>query len=303
MYSTVSDRVLKPFNPVLGETYELDREDEYGWRLISEQVSHHPPQMAQYVESKRGWKLYEQLKLESSIGKYVHAYTVSYCRIDFDNGCTYTFNRPAFNVHNVIIGKMYVDIVNDIEITGYNKASGWKAQYTFVPQTFFSMEPQRIVRGKIIDPMNNVKHTINAIWNKFFEVAKVTSVTKKNDFNTEKPVILWKKSPLVPESQLYYNFTVFACQLNEMENGVPPTDSRLRPDQRLMENGDWDESNREKFRIEEIQRDRRRKGEDVQPLWFSKQYEEFSSEPVWKYGGKYWKCKEQKDWSQCAKLW
>ena len=38
----------------------------------------------------------------------------------------------------------------------------------------------------------------------------------------------------------------FACELNEMEEGVAPTDSRRRPDQRLMENGQWDEANTEK---------------------------------------------------------
>lgn len=46
----------------------------------------------------------------------------------------------------------------------------------------------------------------------------------------------------------FYNFSELACQLNEMEDGVAPTDSRLRPDQRLMEEGLWEESNREKIR-------------------------------------------------------
>lgn len=46
----------------------------------------------------------------------------------------------------------------------------------------------------------------------------------------------------------YYNFTELACQLNEMEENVAPTDSRLRPDQRLMEEGRWEESNLEKIR-------------------------------------------------------
>lgn len=46
----------------------------------------------------------------------------------------------------------------------------------------------------------------------------------------------------------YYNFTELACQLNEPESGVAPSDSRTRPDQRLMESGRWDESNAEKVR-------------------------------------------------------
>lgn len=48
--------------------------------------------------------------------------------------------------------------------------------------------------------------------------------------------------------------TEFACQLNELERDVAPTDSRFRPDQRLMELGLWDEANLEKLRLEEKQR-------------------------------------------------
>lgn len=38
-YATTSNRTGKPFNPLLGETYECDRSDDYGWRCISEQVN------------------------------------------------------------------------------------------------------------------------------------------------------------------------------------------------------------------------------------------------------------------------
>lgn len=43
-----------------------------------------------------------------------------------------------------------------------------------------------------------------------------------------------------------------------MEEGIAPTDSRLRPDQRLMELGMWDEANIEKLRLEEKQRQKRK---------------------------------------------
>ena len=33
-------RATKPFNPLLGETYECDRTDDYGWWAVAEQVSH-----------------------------------------------------------------------------------------------------------------------------------------------------------------------------------------------------------------------------------------------------------------------
>lgn len=52
---------------------------------------------------------------------------------------------------------------------------------------------------------------------------------------------------------------MLASQLNEMEEGVAPTDSRYRSDQRLMEFGLWDEANIEKLNLEEMQRNRNRK--------------------------------------------
>ena len=36
------DRINKPFNPLLHETFEFDRQEDLGWRTLSEQVSHHP---------------------------------------------------------------------------------------------------------------------------------------------------------------------------------------------------------------------------------------------------------------------
>lgn len=45
------DRIGKPFNPLLGETYHLDASESLGYRVMCEQVSHHPPVSAFHVES------------------------------------------------------------------------------------------------------------------------------------------------------------------------------------------------------------------------------------------------------------
>jgi hypothetical protein len=37
-YATTLFRTGKPFNPLLGETFEFDRTDDYGWRSLAEQV-------------------------------------------------------------------------------------------------------------------------------------------------------------------------------------------------------------------------------------------------------------------------
>ena len=59
-YSTTAIRTGKPFNPLLGETFEMDRSDDLGFRLISEQVSHHPPMLAMHAECSQGkWKTWQ----------------------------------------------------------------------------------------------------------------------------------------------------------------------------------------------------------------------------------------------------
>src|SRR6218665_2161521 len=60
-----------------------------------------------------------------------------------------------------------------------------------------------------------------------------------------------------------YNFTQLAVGLNEPEDGVAPTDSRHRPDQRLMEEGQWDEANAVKMQLEEKQRVARRRRDSL----------------------------------------
>ena len=107
-----------------------------------------------------------------------------------------------------------------------------------------------------------------------------------------------------------YNLTLLAVQLNEPEDGVAPTDSRLRPDQRLMEEGKWDEANLVKGALEERQRSTRRKREEeaatnpdaevsYAPTWFKLQIDPITNNPVHVYNGDYWQCKQKQDWSRC----
>lgn len=73
-------------------------------------------------------------------------------------------------------------------------------------------------------------------------------------------LMLSSQSPSDNAENMYY-FSALALTLNELEEGVGLTDSRLRPDQRLMEEGRWDEANAEKQRLEEKQRAVRRRRE------------------------------------------
>lgn len=290
-YSTTSDRVAKPFNPLLGETYECDRSADMGWKLISEQVSHHPPVLAQHCESKNGWKCAQEIQLSSKFNlKHITAIPITFSRIEFPSTRTsFTFNRPITSVHNLIIGKLYVEQSGEVEILGEGKADGWKCVLSYQTPSFFTKD-QRQVKGLVLDPSDKVKLNLNARWDDFMEMS---SGEKQSS------AVIWRKRAPPSDSYLYYNFTTFASQLNEMEPNVAPTDSRWRPDQRLMEDGNWDESNFEKVRLEEKQRERRRNNSDVKPLWFSRRKDDSTGAFVYKYTGNYWECKSARDWKKC----
>lgn len=118
------------------------------------------------------------------------------------------------------------------------------------------------------------------------------------------------------EYEKMYNMTQLAVQLNEPEEGVSPTDSRRRPDQREMELGRWDEANRLKNILEENQRARRRKREaeaeaaaaagrsfgPYEPVWFRRENDEQTGNAIYAYTGEYWPCKDKQDWNRCPNI-
>ena len=285
---------------MLGETYECDRTEDMGWKCICEQVSHHPPVLAQHCESRNGWKCSQELQLTTKFGKNIIAIPITFSRVEFPStGTSYTFNRPTTSVHNLIIGKLYVEHSGDVTIIGEGKAAGWKCVLSYQTHSFFSKD-QRQVKGFIVDSSGVVKLNLNAKWDEMMEISSPTSKGKRNKSEMN-PKVIWRKRPPPSDSYLYYNFTVFASQLNEMEY-CAPTDSRHRPDQRLMENGSWDESNEEKVRLEELQRERRRSNQDVKPTWFSRKKDELTGEIIYKYTGNYWECKSAHDFSKCPTI-
>lgn len=75
------------------------------------------------------------------------------------------------------------------------------------------------------------------------------------------PLVLFCPSACRDNAENMYFFSSLALTLNEPEEGVAPTDSRMRPDQRLMEAGLWDEANVQKQRLEECQRLERKRRE------------------------------------------
>uniref|UniRef100_A0A7N6BAH1 Oxysterol-binding protein n=1 Tax=Anabas testudineus TaxID=64144 RepID=A0A7N6BAH1_ANATE len=92
----------KPFNPVLGETYENYREDR-GFRFISEQVSHHPPISACHAESENFTFFQDQRWKNKFWGKSVEIISSGQVNVTLPNyGDHYEWNKAVTCIHNVL---------------------------------------------------------------------------------------------------------------------------------------------------------------------------------------------------------
>nr|BAG57369.1 unnamed protein product [Homo sapiens] len=267
-YSTTVHRIAKPFNPMLGETFELDRLDDMGLRSLCEQVSHHPPSAAHYVFSKHGWSLWQEITISSKFrGKYISIMPLGAIHLEFQaSGNHYVWRKSTSTVHNIIVGKLWIDQSGDIEIV--NHKTNDRCQLKFLPYSYFSKEAARKVTGVVSDSQGKAHYVLSGSWDEQMECSKVMHSSpsspssdgkQKTVYQTLSAKLLWKKYPLPENAENMYYFSELALTLNEHEEGVAPTDSRLRPDQRLMEKGRWDEANTEKQRLEEKQRLSRRR--------------------------------------------
>uniref|UniRef100_A0AAR2JE67 Oxysterol-binding protein n=1 Tax=Pygocentrus nattereri TaxID=42514 RepID=A0AAR2JE67_PYGNA len=324
-YSTTVHRIGKPFNPLLGETYELDRLEESGYRSICEQVSHHPPAAAHHVMSQRGWTLWQEITIDSKFrGKYISIMPLGHIHLLFhSSGNHYVWSKVTSTVHNIIVGKLWIDHSGDIEIV--NRRTKDTCHLKFSPYSYFSRDVPRKVTGVVADSDGLAHYILSGSWDDKMESAKIvessrgcvgSEVKQKTVYQTLPPKLLWKKYPLPENAENMHYFSSLALTLNEPEEGVAPTDSRLRPDQRLMEAGLWDEANVHKQRLEERQRlERKRReaqtnialeeGREVemyQPLWFEKRLDSETRESSYVYRGGYWEAKEKQDWSQCPSI-
>ncbi|XP_070571665.1 oxysterol-binding protein 1-like isoform X2 [Ptychodera flava] len=323
-YANTTNRTGKPFNPLLGETYECDRTDDMGWRSIAEQVSHHPPAASQYCESKE-WECWQEFTMTSKFrGKYLLIIPQGIAHLRFKKtGNHYTWRKVTSTVHNIIVGKLWVDQSGDMDI--FNHKTKDNCHLKYAAYSYFSRDIPRKVTGVVTDVNGTAKYVVSGTWDKKLEAAKILQggerpssggKEKQQVYQTGPPRLLWHRNYPPPGAELMYGMTEMAITLNEIEEHVAPTDSRHRPDQRCMEDGKWNEANQIKVQLEEKQRARRRKRESeasaaaaagkvyegYKPVWFEKKQDSLTKSMIYTYNGDYWECKDKQDWSRCLDI-
>ncbi|XP_071101233.1 oxysterol-binding protein-related protein 6-like [Haliotis cracherodii] len=281
----------KPFNPLLGETYECIREDR-GWRFIAEQVSHHPPISACYCDS-RNFTFWQDVRIKTKFwGKSMEIQPIGYVNVYLPKyGDHYKWNKVTTCVHNLLGGQRWVDQYGEMTITN----GGITCKLTFTKASHWSSNKYEVY-GSILNPDGNVVHNLFGKWNEAFFCGHASSAR-----------CIWRPGAMPEEYELYYGFSRFATELNELDEEqarfLPPTDSRFRRDQRLLEEGKVQEAEAEKHRLEQSQRERRKKEADVTCQWFSKKDE--NGKESFEFNGKYWNMRKDPGFAKMSfmKLW
>lgn len=268
----------KPFNPVLGETYECDRPDK-GFRFLAEQVSHHPPISACHAESKN-FIFWQDLRCKNKFwGKSMEIVPIGTTHVTLPGtGDHFEWNKVTSCVHNILSGQRWIEHYGEISIRNTN-SDVCQCKITFIKAKYWNSSVNE-VEGTVTDQKGKVVHRLFGKWHEAVYCGDPPSAT-----------CVWRASAIPVEYEKYYGFTKFAIELNELQPSLklllPPTDTRLRVDQRLLEEGKLEEAEEQKQRIEEMQRERRKTLEEShvthQPRFFRK-----SKDDTWVSNNTYW---------------
>jgi hypothetical protein len=308
-YSSTTGRVAKPFNPLLGETYEYCRPDK-NYRFFVEQVSHHPPIGAAHAEAEK-WDYWGESAVKSKF--YGKSFDINplgtwFLRLRPITGGEelYTWKKVTTSVVGIITGSPTVDNYGLMEIKNWTtgvtalldfKARGWRGANAYE------------VKGRIVDNDGTQMWSVGGRWNdkmyarlspgydaNISPPPTVSSPSIRSGSYGSNPAaafLVWENNPRPPAP---FSLTPFAITLNAIPDTLKPylcpTDTRLRPDQRAMEDGKYDFAATEKNRLEEKQRAKRRENEEHgthhEPRWFKKAVCPISGEEYWDFTGEYW---------------
>ncbi|XP_067915033.1 oxysterol-binding protein-related protein 3 isoform X1 [Heterodontus francisci] len=275
----------KPFNPVLGETYEYVSKEQ-GFRFTAEQVSHHPPISACHAESKN-FAFWQDVRWKNKFwGKSMEIVPVGTIHVTLPMfGDHYEWNKVTSCVHNILSGQRWLEHYGEILIKNANN-SICQCKLTFVKAKYWNSSVNE-VEGTIMDQNGKAVHRLFGRWHEGIFCGTSPSAT-----------CIWRPNAMPKDFEQYYGLTKFALGLNEPEpdekSYLPRTDTRFRPDQRYLEEGNIEAAESQKERIEQLQRERRRILEENnmthQPRFFRKSCED--EKELWVSTGTYWELRK-----------
>ncbi|KAG8573139.1 hypothetical protein GDO81_012303 [Engystomops pustulosus] len=260
------------------------------------EVSHHPPISACHAESDK-FVFYQDIRWKNKFwGKSMEIVPIGTSHLILPgHEDHYEWNKVTSCIHNILSGQRWIEHYGEIIIKN-TKNDNCHCKVTFIKAKYWNPNVHEI-EGSVMDKNGKVVYRLFGKWHESLFYGSPSS-----------PICIWRTNPMPKDSELYYGFTKFALRLNEIDPKtkplLPSTDTRLRPDQRLLEEGNTEGAEAQKQRIEQLQRERRRVLEENniehQPRFFRK-----SSDESWVTNNTYWQLRKDPGFAKldCPILW
>ena len=284
-------RSLKPFNPIVGETYEYF-DNSKNFRFYSEQVCH-KPQISAYIGETPEFAYYGDTLnstsfkfFKGSIELIFKNKTHIHCKKTGDH---YIFNPPNVYMKGLLNPPLYNDYSGTTIIQNTTDTS-YRCELKFIEEGW-TPDSLGNFEGTIFKDYETVVYLLKGNWK------KEIYMTDPEGQNREDLLILDENQEYLKNSIDEYVLPEFTCGLNqitpELEKILPKNDSRFRKDIRLLEEKiETDEAQQFKERYEQKQRTELC-GEDHKILFFNELTSPETEDKYYIPNGKYWEYRKQ----------
>ena len=284
-------RSLKPFNPIIGETYEyFDNEKKF--RFYSEQVTHNP-QVNAYIAETPEFAYYGDTLNTTSFKFFKGAIELIFknkahihCKKTGDH---YIFNPPNIYVKGLMKPPLYNDYVGNTIIQNTTDTS-YRCELKFIEEGW-TPDSLGVIEGTVFKDYETIVYLLKGNWQ------KEIYMTDPEGNNRIDLLTLDENQEYLKNTTDSYIIPEYTCRLNqitpELEKILPKNDSRFRLDIRnLEEKTETDEAQSYKLRYEEKQR-KELCGEDHKILFFTELLSPETEDKYYIPNGKYWEYRKE----------
>ena len=284
------NRNLKPFNPIIGETYEYFDNDN-NFRYYSEQVSHNP-QITAFIGETPDFALYGDTKNSTSFKILKGAMELSFknkihLHIKKTND-HFVYNRPNVLIKGFLKPPLHNDYSGTITIEN-ELFPEHKAEIKFIEESWTN-SVLGLFEGTITSGDETI-YLIKGNWNNNIYLIDKKDENNKINLLTIDPNQEYLKNGMEGKYELpiiCYNLNFLN---NKLERNLPPNDSRFRKDIRFLEEcSETKEAQIFKEKYEEKQR-KELNNENHKVLFFDQKFDE-DNESYFIPNGKYWEMRK-----------
>jgi len=196
------DGVKKPLNAFLGELFFAEWSDEMGeTKLISEQVSHHPPITACYLWNDQHGVRAEGYACQSiTFSGSVNIKQIGHAIVHLDRyNEDYLIPLPHVKVSGLLTGTPYPELTGSYQIVS---STGFVAEVDFSGKRFLGLSGKKNQIHAALYRLDDDKrksplYEIEGAWNQEFTIRDMSSKTELETYNTNaQPPTALKVAPM-----------------------------------------------------------------------------------------------------------